>query len=104
MLKIRYQLSVVDSKVYRTSDCLVISRTNGLILHTGTNCNTNSEYIWFVCRLGLRGPFVKDNHIEISCDNLKCPYVFLFQIYFDKIVEIGENCIQTPYGTPFKDS
>jgi len=47
---------------------------------------------------------VKENDIEISCDNLKCPYVFLFQIYFDKIVEIGENCIQTPYGTPFKDS
>jgi hypothetical protein len=28
VLKIRYKLSVVDSKVYRTSDCLFISLTN----------------------------------------------------------------------------
>jgi hypothetical protein len=28
--------------------------------------------------------------------------MFLYQIYFDEIVETGEKCIQTPYGTPFK--
>jgi len=78
-------LSAVDRKLYRTSDYLFTSLTNGLILRTGTICNMNSEFIWFLSRLRIVRPVREDNHIAIGCDNLKCPYCSLYRIYLNEI-------------------